>query len=53
VKKTYGREEIEEHLIAINVEQFSHAGTIPFGYLPLGKELVHTGDLPMADNIYN
>jgi hypothetical protein len=30
-KKLTGKEEIEEHLIARNVEQFSHAGATPFG----------------------
>jgi hypothetical protein len=35
------------------VEQFSHAGSPPFGYTPLGKELGHTGNSPMADEIYN
>jgi hypothetical protein len=35
------------------MEQFSHAGATPFGYTPLGKELGHTGDSPMADEIYN
>jgi hypothetical protein len=35
------------------VEQFSHAGATTFGYTPLGKELGHTGDSPMADDIYN
>jgi hypothetical protein len=35
------------------VEKFSHAGATPFGYTPLGKELGHTGDSRMADNIYN
>jgi hypothetical protein len=35
-KKLTGKEEIEEHLIARNVEQFSHAGATPFGYTPMG-----------------
>jgi hypothetical protein len=35
------------------VEQFSHARATPFGYTPLGKELDHTGDSRMGDNIYN
>jgi hypothetical protein len=35
------------------VEQLSHAGATPFGYTPLGKELGHTGDSPMAVDIYN
>jgi hypothetical protein len=52
-KQLTGKEEIEEHLIKRNVEQFSHAGATPFGYTPLGKELRHTGDLPMAYAIYN
>jgi hypothetical protein len=39
--------------MARNVEQFSHAGSTPFGSTPLGKELVHTGDSPMANKIYN
>jgi hypothetical protein len=45
-KQLTGKEEIEEHLIARNVEQFSHAGATPFGYMPLGKELGRTGDSP-------
>jgi hypothetical protein len=36
-----------------NVEQLSHAGAMPFGYTPLGKELGHTGDSSMADDVYN
>jgi hypothetical protein len=52
-KQLTGKEEIEEHLIARNVEQFSHAGATPFGYTTLGKELGHTGDSPMAVDIYN
>jgi hypothetical protein len=45
------REEIEEHLNARNVEKFSHAGATPFGYTPLGKDIGHTGNSPMADDI--
>jgi hypothetical protein len=52
-KHLTGKEEIEDHLIARNMEQFSHAGATPFGYTPLGKELGHTGNLYMADDIYN
>jgi hypothetical protein len=52
-KQLAGKEEIEEHLIARNVEQFSHAGSTPFGYTPRGKELDHTDDSPMADEKYN
>jgi hypothetical protein len=51
--KFTGKEEIEEHLITRNVEQLSHAGATPFGYTPLGKELGHTSDSHMADDIYN
>jgi hypothetical protein len=47
-KKTWtnieDKDEVEYHLIARNVEQFSHAGATPFGYTYLGRELVHTGD---------
>jgi hypothetical protein len=35
------------------VDQFSHAGATPFGYTPLGKDLGHSGDSPMVDDIYN
>jgi hypothetical protein len=35
------------------MEQLSHSVATPFGYTPLGKELGHTGDSPMADDIYN
>jgi hypothetical protein len=52
-KQLTGKEEIEEHLIARNVVKFSHAGSTPFGYTPLGKELGHTGDSPIANKIYN
>jgi hypothetical protein len=52
-KQLTGKEEIEEHLTAGNVEQFSHAGATSFGYAPLGNELGYTGDSPMADEIYN
>jgi hypothetical protein len=40
-------------LIERNVEQFSHAGTTPFGYTALGAVLGHTGDSPMADAIHS
>jgi hypothetical protein len=45
-------EQVEELLINRNIEQFSHAGVTPFGYTTLGEELGHTGDTPMADDIY-
>jgi hypothetical protein len=34
------------------MEQFSHAGTTPFGYTGLRAGLGHTGDSPMADAIH-
>jgi hypothetical protein len=40
-------------LIKRNVEQFSHAGATPFGYTELGKDLGHTGDSQMAQDIYD
>jgi hypothetical protein len=40
-------------LIKRNVEQFSHAGATPFGYIDLGKDLGHTGDSQMAHDIYD
>jgi hypothetical protein len=43
-----GNDALEDHLIKINLEQFSHAGATPFGYTELGKELDHTGDSRMA-----
>jgi hypothetical protein len=47
------KEQVKALLINRNIEQFSHAGDTPFGYTPLGDELVHTGDTLMADDIYN
>jgi hypothetical protein len=35
------------------LKNFSHAGDTPFGYTTLGEELGHTGDTPMANDIYN
>jgi hypothetical protein len=40
-------------LIKRNVEQFSHGGATPFGYTELGKDLGHTGDSQMAQEIYD
>jgi hypothetical protein len=40
-------------LIKRNVEQFSHDGATPFGYTELGKDLGHTGDSQMAQEIYD
>jgi hypothetical protein len=42
---------MEEHISQRNVEQFSHAGKIPFGYTELGDALGHTGDSPLAEDI--
>jgi hypothetical protein len=44
---------VESHLIDRDVEQFRHAGTTPFGYTALGKELEHTDDSDIAENILN
>jgi hypothetical protein len=51
--KVEDKEEVENHLIDRNVEQFSHAGTTPFGYTELGKDLTRTGDSDMDENILN
>jgi hypothetical protein len=40
-------------LIKRNVEQFSHTGATPFGYTDLGKDLGHTGDSQMAQDIHD
>jgi hypothetical protein len=47
------KEQVEALLINLNIEQLSHACDTPFGYTPLGDELVHTCDTLMADYIYN
>jgi hypothetical protein len=46
-----GKDNLEEHLIKRNVEQFLHAGATPFGYTELGKDLGHTDDSQMAQDI--
>jgi hypothetical protein len=46
------KEELEELLINRSIEQFSHAGNTPFVYTTMGDELGHTGDTPMADDVY-
>jgi hypothetical protein len=51
--KIENKAEVESHLIDRNVEQFRHAGTTPFGYTALGKELGYTGDSDVAENILN
>jgi hypothetical protein len=48
-----GKDKLEEHLIKQNIEQFSHAGATHFGYTDLGKDLGHTGDSQMAQDIYD
>jgi hypothetical protein len=45
------KDKVEHHLIAMNVETFSHAGATPFGYTYLSRELGHTGDSVMAEEI--
>jgi hypothetical protein len=42
---------VEEHLIERNVKKLLHAEETPLGYTDLGRELVHTGDTPMAEAI--
>jgi hypothetical protein len=48
-RQIVGKVQVEEHLIEINVEHFSHVGATPLGYTDLGQELGHTGDTPMAE----
>jgi hypothetical protein len=50
-RQIVGKDQVVEHLIERNVEQFSHAGATPLGYTELGQELGHTGDTPMAETI--
>jgi hypothetical protein len=47
-----GKDDLEDHLIQRNVDQFSIARETLFEYSPLGKELGHTGDSEMADAIH-
>jgi hypothetical protein len=47
--KIEDKDEVEHHLIARNVEHFSHAGATPFGFKDLGRELGYTGDSAMAE----
>jgi hypothetical protein len=49
--KIEDKDEVEHHLIARNVEQFSHMGATPFGYTDIGRELGHTGDSAIAEEI--
>jgi hypothetical protein len=51
-KHIIGKDDLEDHLIERNIEQFSHAGVTPFRYTDLGKELGHTGDSQMAQSIF-
>jgi hypothetical protein len=48
-----GKNNLEDHLFKRNVKQFSHAGATPFGYTYLGKDLGHTCDSQMAQDIYD
>jgi hypothetical protein len=48
-----GKDDLEYQLIKINVEQFSHSRSNPFGYTELAKDLGHTGDSQMAQDIYD
>jgi hypothetical protein len=50
-RQIVGKYQVEEHLIQRNVEQFSHAGATPLGYMELGQELGHTDDTPMNEAI--
>jgi hypothetical protein len=49
--KLEDKEKVKHHLIARNVEPFSHAGATPFGYTDHGKEPGHTGGSAMAEYI--
>jgi hypothetical protein len=50
-KKIEDKDEVEHHLIARGVGQFSHAGATPFGFTDLCRELGHMGDSAMAEEI--
>jgi hypothetical protein len=50
-KHIIGKDDLEDHLIERNFEQFSHSRATPFGYTDMGKERVHTGDSQMAQDI--
>jgi hypothetical protein len=52
-KHIIGKYDLEDYLIARNFKQFSHADATSFGCTDMGKELGHTGDLPMAQAIYD
>jgi hypothetical protein len=52
-KKIIDKDDLKDHLIAINVEQFSYAGATPFGYTDMDKEVGHAGDSSMAKAIYH
>jgi hypothetical protein len=51
-KYIIGKDDLEDHSIERIFAQFSHTGATPFGYTDLGKELGHTGDSQMAQDIY-
>jgi hypothetical protein len=50
-RQIVGKNQVEEHLIERNVEQFYRAGATPLGYTELGQALGHTCDTPMAEAI--
>jgi hypothetical protein len=50
-RKVEDKEIMEEYLMERNIEQFSHAGTTPFGYSDLGTEVGHNGDSQIANYI--
>jgi hypothetical protein len=51
-KHIIGKYDLEYHLLEGNVKQFSHAGATSFGNTDLGKELGHTGDSQVAQDIF-
>jgi hypothetical protein len=51
-KHIIGKDDLEDHPIERNVEQFSNDGATPFGYAGMGKELGHTVDSQMAQSIF-
>jgi hypothetical protein len=51
-KHIIGKDDLEDHLIKLNVEHKIYlAGSKPFDYTDLGKELGHTGDSQMVQDI--
>jgi hypothetical protein len=50
-RQIVGKDQVEEHLIERDVEQFSHAGATPLVYTELDQALGHTGDTTMSEAI--